>query len=186
VYLDLVLCDLDGKIVANGKPQLFHSLGQSVEHAEWFRAAKHTQHGDQFGFETAHRSPLVNQQSVLAYSCGVRKKGQARGELLGVLGILFNWDEFAQTIMEQTPLNEAEKSITRCCICDDQGRLLADSRGRQLSDVLELEDQAKIFAEPKNYTTSPYEGKNCCVAHAQAPGFETYSTGWHSLVVQEL
>jgi hypothetical protein len=24
------------------------------------------------------------------------------------------------------------------------------------------------------------------IAHAQSPGFETYRTGWHSLIIEEL
>ena len=186
VYHDLVLCDLDGNIVANGKPNEFASTGKNVERAEWFRSAKQTSHGDEYGFETAHHSDLVNGHSVLGYSCGVREGGQACGKLLGVLGIFFNWEEFAQTIMDQSPLSDTEKSSTLCCICNDEGLILADSRGHQLDAKLGLENQQQIFAEKKNYVLGQYEGKPACIAHAQAPGFETYSTGWHSLVIQTM
>ncbi len=186
VYHDLVLCDLDGNIVANGKPNEFASTGKKVERAEWFRSAKQTSHGDEYGFETAHHSDLVNGHSVLGYSCGVREGGQARGKLLGVLGIFFNWEEFAQTIMDQSPLSDTEKNNTLCCICNDAGLILADSRGHQLDAKLDLENQQQIFAEKKNYVLDRYEGKPACIAHAQAPGFETYSTGWHSLVIQTM
>ena len=186
VYHDLVLCDLDGRIIANGKPSEFQSIGTVVDQSAWFRSAERTNDGDQYGFETAHRSSLVNGQSVLGYSCGVREGGLANGKLLGVLGILFNWEEFAQMIMEQSPLSSTEKSRTRCCICDDQGKILADSRGHQLSETLELEDREQIFAEQKNYVLGRYNGQTACIAHAKAPGFETYSTGWHSLVIQTI
>jgi hypothetical protein len=43
-----------------------------------------------------------------------------------------------------------------------------------------------LFAEKKGFVLTNYNGKRCCVAHAQAPGFETYSTHWHSLVIQPL
>ena len=186
VYHDLVLCDLNGRIVANGKPDEFRSTGSIVDDAAWFRSARKTSDGDQYGFETAHRSSLVGGRSVLGYSCGVREGGQANGKLLGVLGILFNWEEFAQMIMKQSPLSNAEKSQTRCCICDDHARILADSRGHQLDEVLELDDLDQIFSEPKNYVLGKYEGRSACIAHAKAPGFETYSTGWHSLVIQTM
>lgn len=186
VYHDLVLCDLEGRIVANGKPAEFASRGSVVEGADWFQSAKRTTNGDEYGFETAHRSRLVNENSVLGYSCGVRENGQARGKLLGVLGIFFNWEEFAQTIMEQTPLSESERERTRCCICNDEGLILADSWGRQLDEKIELENLEQIFAEPKNFLIGNYDGNPACIAHAQAPGFETYSTGWHSLVMQQV
>ena len=186
VYHDLVLCDLDGRIVANGKPDEFASTGKTVEYAEWFRSAKNTSHGDEYGFETAHHSDLVNGHSVLGYSCGVREGGQARGKLLGVLGIFFNWEEFAQTVMDQSPLSDSEKLSTLCCICNEEGLILADSRGHQLDTILDLENRQQIFDAKKNYLLGKYEGKAAFVAHAQAPGFETYTTGWHSLVIQTL
>src|SRR6201992_149125 len=38
-YFDLVLADLKGRIIANGRPQLFQSVGENVSGAPWFRAA---------------------------------------------------------------------------------------------------------------------------------------------------
>ena len=40
VYLDLWLCDLDGKILANGRSDRFGVIGQSVAHNKWFQAAR--------------------------------------------------------------------------------------------------------------------------------------------------
>ncbi|MEM6329459.1 MAG: methyl-accepting chemotaxis protein [Planctomycetota bacterium] len=184
VYHDLVLCRPDGTVVANGRPEQYRSQGASCASAEWFRTAAATQTGDDYGFETAHESSLVDGQAVLAYSCGVREAGRARGKLLGVLGILFNWTDFAQTVVENTPIAASEKQATRCCICDADGRVIADSWGRQLSDRLSLPDMRGLFAKPKGFTMATLDGKRCCIAHAQAPGFETYSTGWHSVIIQ--
>lgn len=184
VYHDLVLADADGHIVANGRPGQFASEGADVRQAEWFRSAMRTSSGDQFGFESAHRSALVGGKSVLAYSCSVRAGGNANGRILGVLGVLFNWEDFAQTIVEKLPLADAEKSVTRCVLCDEQGRILADSRGEQLTGTLALPNMDELFAEPKNFTTTQLGGKLCSIAHAQAPGFETYSTDWHAVIIQ--
>lgn len=186
VYHDLVLCDLEGKIVSNGRPQRFGSVGSDVSKSTWFKQASATASGDEYGFETAHCSELVDGKSVLVYSCGVREGGRSDGRLIGVLGILFNWDEFAQAIVEQTPLSESEKQTTRCCICCDDGLILADTSGQQLvgklgSDILEH------FREgSKNHLLTTHAGKPVCLAHAKAPGFETYSTGWHSVIIQDL
>ena len=186
VYHDLVLCDLDGRIVANGKPSEFASTGKVAEQTAWFQSALRTSHGDEYGFETAHYSELVSGHSVLGYSGGVREGGQARGKLLGVLGIFFNWEEFAQTIMDQSPLSDTEKPNTLCCICNNKGLILADSRGHRLDATLEMENREQIFADKKNFVLGQYDGEPACIAHAQAPGFETYSTGWHSLVIQTM
>lgn len=184
VYHDLVLCDLNGKVVANGRPREFASQGTRVQQAHWFREAMATRSGDEYGFETAHKSPLVQDKSVLIYSCGVREGGNADGRLLGVLGILFNWEDFAQTIVNEVPLAEDEREQTRTLLCDGSGRVLADSWGKQLEDTIAFGEMQNLFTQKKAFIMADYGGQPSCIAHAQAPGFETYSTGWHSLIVQ--
>ncbi|BBO34129.1 methyl-accepting chemotaxis protein [Lacipirellula parvula] len=184
VYYDLVLCDLHGQVVANGRPHEYKSTGMSQASETWFREAAASSSGDEFGFQTANRSPLVDGKLSLIYSCGVRQEGKADGKLLGVLGIVFNWEALAQTIMTSAPVAEEERAATRCVITDGDGTILADSWGKQLQERLSLPDLSSILAERKNFTTGDYRGQACCIAHAQAPGFETYSTGWHSLVIQ--
>jgi hypothetical protein len=184
VYLDLVIADLNGHVVANGRPNQFSSVGQQVENQEWFRSAAQTRSGEEFGFQTAHRSSLVNNQPVLVYSCGVREGGKSTGKLLGVLGIIFNWEALAQTIMKSVPLTAAEKKVTRCCIVDAKGNILADSHDRHLSDSIEVAAFEPVFKQKKAFFVTGYQGKESCVGHARAPGFETYSTGWFSLIIQ--
>lgn len=186
VYFDLVLCDLSGQVVANGRPERYHSQGQNARSSQWFQDAERSRSGDDFGFQSAHRSPLVNDQPVLIYSCGVRAGGLADGKLLGVLGVLFNWETFAQTILAQTPIAETERTSTRCLICDGSGRVLADSWGKQLADTVTLPNQDQLFQKKKHYVVETYRDQKCCIAFASAPGFETYSTGWKSLIIQPI
>lgn len=185
VYLDLVVADLDGNIVANGRPGNYPSRGTNHASAAWFREALKSHSGDEFGFQTVHVSNLVDDQRVLIYSCGVREGGKPHGRLLGVLGIVFNWDALAQTIVNNLPLSEADKKNARACFCDDHGLILADSKNRQL-DQLEFIEREALFDKKKNYVLTEIDGKSYCVGHARSPGFETYATGWHSLVLYEL
>ena len=186
VYFDLVLCDLDGRIVANGRPDLYKSVGADQSQENWFRESAKSRSGDEFGFQSAHRSRLVGDEPALVYSCGVRAQGSASGALLGVLGIVFRWEALAQTILRQAPLPDQERQATRCVIVDSAGALLADSWDRHLQERLELPNMPEVFSLKKNFVIGEYNGKRCCIAHAKAPGFETYSTGWHSLVIQPL
>ena len=70
----------------------------------------------------------------MVYSCSVRENGDANGAIIGVLGIVFNWDGLAQTIVQNTPLAADEKASTHVMIVDEEGLLLADSSNRQLSN----------------------------------------------------
>lgn len=186
VYYDLVLADARGNIVANGRPQQFASKGLNHGQSEWFRTAWETRSGQEFGFESVHESSLVGHRRVLVYSCGVRAGGEVNGKLLGVLGIVFNWDALAQTIVDNTPLYGDEHSCTRVCICDEAGKILAERGPNIAGDLARLPGRAEIFAEKKGYVVQADAGKRLVLAHARAPGFETYTTGWHSLIVQEM
>ena len=128
VYFDLVLADLDGTVIANGRPRQYRSVGQSVAQQAWFQSAMATASGEEFGFQSMHASPLAGGERVLVYACTVRQDGRVTGRPLGVLGIVFRWDALAQTIVERTPLSEAEWRRSRVCIVDGQGLLLADTQ----------------------------------------------------------
>lgn len=186
VYYDLVLADMSGRIIANGRPNEYRSISSNVKASQWFTSAIATQSGDEYGFEGCHPSELVNQQRVLAYSCTVREGGDAHGKPLGVLGILFNWDALAQTIVERTPLPPHEQSLSRVCIVDEKLNVLADSHGKQLKGRLQLRHPEKVMAIPHGFIFDQIEGSPAIIAHAKAPGYETYSTGWHSLILQKL
>ena len=186
VYHDLVLCDLEGRVVANGRPSQYRSAGMSCASDAWFAGALATRTGEEFGFQSVHASPLVNDQRVLAYSCCVREGGSVTGKPLGVLGILFHWDALAQTIVHETPLAPDEKQRTRVCIVDDSGLVLADTQDRQLQETLRLPGWERLRSLGKGFVTAAVEGRECCLGHARSPGYETYATGWHSLLIQKV
>jgi hypothetical protein len=186
VYFDIVLANLDGVIIANGRPDDYASVGQSHESAEWFKSALATMSGDEFGFQGVHTSPLVDGKRVLVYSCRVGLGGSATANPVGMLGVIFNWDGLAQKIVHETPIGADKKARTRVCITDDSGTILADSHDQILREKIELPDRDTLFAQAKTCATLPVGGGDCLVAHALSPGFETYRTGWHSLIIERM
>lgn len=186
VYFDLVLVGLDGRVLANGRPDLYASSGRDVGDTAWFESAMRTSSGEQFGFQTVHASALAGGERVLVYACGVREDGRVDGRLLGVLGIVFRWDALAQTVVQRTPLSEQEWGRSRVCIVDDQGQVLADSAGRTLQDVIDFPGREALLRQPRAAQVIEYAGRAHCIAHAASPGYETYRTGWHSLILQAI
>jgi hypothetical protein len=186
VYFDLVLCDIQGDIVANGRPNLYCSHGKNQGTQPWFLKAMNSRSGDDYGFQTVHESGLVGGERVLVYSASVREGGKSTGKILGALGILFNYDALAQTIMHNTPVDKDLLAITRVCIIDGQGLLLADSRERLLQETLDFAGMKVLLQQEKGFIIGEVNGRRSCIAHARAPGYETYSTGWHSLILQEI
>ena len=183
VYFDLVLCDLDGKIVANGRPTKHTVVGLRQDQAPWFQSAMKTSSGDEFGFQSVHRSPLVNQERVLVYSCAVRAGGESTGKPLGVLGILFNWDALGQTILDRIPLVAREKQRAIACFVDAEGNVLADYPAGGLRDRFDISLFQCLRPGQKGYGVHHFGVREFVAGFAMSPGFETYATGWCSLVM---
>ncbi len=186
VYYDLVLCDADGNIMANGRPQKYDSVGKNFSDSEWFNSALHTSSGKEFGFQSVHRCPLINNHLALVYSSTVRENGNPNGKIIGILGTVFNWENLAQKIIHDVALNDVEKANSRICIVNDDGLVLADSDERILDDTIDFVGKNELFCKKKSFVISEYKGNKYCIAHALSPGYETYSTGWHSLIIQKL
>lgn len=185
VYADLVIADTHGRVVANGRPARYRSAGAQVDDSEWFRSAMATRSGSEFGFQSMHDSPLVGRQSTLAYSCAVRDPDSPFGKPLGVLGILFKWPALGQTVIEQMPLSDAERSRTRAVLVDDAGRILADSDRTPGASTLDFPERAALFREPRGAVSTVVGHRAVMVCHAASPGFETYRTGWHALLLRD-
>lgn len=186
VYFDIVLCDLNGSVVANGRPDLFKSGGSSVIHSEWFQQALQSRSGNDFGFQSVHPSPLVGNKHTLAYSCSFRSGGEANGNLLGVLGVLFNWESLAQTIVEATPIEAQDRDHVRVCIIDRSGIVLADTKREALKDRISVEPLSQLLQSRKSFRILETNGQRQLFALATAPGYETYTTGWIGLIIQNL
>ena len=186
VYFDIVLANRDGEIIANGRAATYRSQHTNHSKSKWFQSAMATATGDEFGFESVHSSSLVNGERVLVYSCKVCRGGDAKSQPIGVLGVIFNWDGLAQKIVHETPVDEAKRASTRVCIVDPAGNVLADSRDQILQAKIEWPERDALFAQKKASKRTTMGGRDVLIAHAQSPGFETYRTGWHSLIIEEL
>jgi hypothetical protein len=69
---------------------------------------------------------------------------------------------------------------------DGTGLVLADSSKKALKQRLEFQGRDALFTETQGAITADMGGKTMRIAHAASPGYETYRTGWHSLLIREL
>lgn len=184
VYHDLVLCDRSGRVVANAKPSAYQNLGADQSQAPWYSQAMASRSGDEYGFQSAHRSELVRKEPALIYSCAVRKDGKSNGEVLGALGIVFDWAGLAGPIVSELPLAAVEASRTSAFIVNRDLQVLASNRSDEIGARLQFAGSERVFARNQGFFAAEFEGEECTFAHAKSPGFETYSTGWYSLLIQ--
>ena len=186
VYFDLVLCNCEGEIIAHGCKSQYSSIGKNVSDAQWFKDAMACASGQDYAWESVHHSSLVNNELALVYTTAVREQGRSSGQIIGALGIIFRYEDLAQTILSNVPLNSEEKKKSRLCIVNNKGLILADSEQRMLEEEIDFKGKEQLFTEEKGFMIEEYKGEKCCIAHATAPGYETYSTNWHSLIIQKI
>lgn len=187
VYADLLLVGADGRVLANGRSRTWpRTAGADASGQPWFRDAMRSSRGDTYSFQPVHSSPYVGGERVLVYSCGVRERGRVDGGLLGVLGIVFRWDALGVQVLQAMPLTARERATTRACIVDDSGAVMADADPSRIGQVLRFEGLDALLRQPRGVTTATVDGRPVRACHARAPGFETYTTGWHGLLLQAL
>ena len=180
VYHDLVLCDLNGVIVANGRPDRYHLKGRAESKSSWFTNALRLSSGEQFYCQPPHDSDLIPGEKVAIYSTAVRENGNVNGKPLGVLGVVFNWQSLADAILNSSVFDDT----TWRMFVDDSGNVLAASSNVPKNFRFPVQRYEGVFKMSVGFVADQFDGKDVCIAHALSPGFETYSTGWHSVLIQ--
>ena len=179
VYIDLWLCDLEGRVIANGRPDRHRVIGSHVADRPWFSRAKALRSGSDFAVADIATEALLGNAQIATYATGVRRGGRADGELLGVLGIHFDWAPQAAAITQGVRLSEEEKSTTRALLTDANGLVIAASDGKGiLTERIHLRTGGKASG---HYV----EASGQSLAFHRTPGYETYAgLGWYGVILQ--
>lgn len=182
VYLNLILADSDGNVVAISNPDLFPKAANGdVSRRKWFRDAMQTKNGDDYIVDDIHTSSIHNDEPVAVYATAVREGGEIDGKILGALGVMFAWGEQSRCIVQDEPnFNAAEWDRTRALLLDHNFRIIAASDGQGIYESFPLETSNK---QQGAYTTS----NNELVAFAKTIGYEEYDgLGWYGVIVQKI
>jgi hypothetical protein len=181
VYLDLVLTDARGRVVASANPHYSRGLGGAdMSDQKWFRMARVTRSGDEYVVDDVGPSNLHGGRNVLVYATGVRANGATDGELLGTLGVYFDWQEQGATIVEtEAALPEAVKAKTRIMLLDGEKRVIASTDPALMFEFFPLETDGQARG-------AYYDLRGNIVAFAKTLGYEDYDgLGWYGVVVQQ-
>jgi hypothetical protein len=81
------------------------------------------------------------------------------------------------------PLSAHEKQRAIACFVDAEGNVLADFPAGSLRDTFDNSLFHGLRQGQKGYGVHHYCGREYCAGFAMSPGFETYATGWSSLVM---
>jgi hypothetical protein len=183
VYLDLVMTDLSGKVIASANPKFQRKLiGTTLADEAWFAAARQTKSGDDYIVDEVKRSGPHDNRTALVYATGIREGGKLDGELLGTLGVYFDWENQGQSIVEKEanlPPHVADK--TTVLLLDGNSRVIATTSPALLFTHFALAHQSG------QSSGSYYDNNGSIVAYARTLGYEDYDgLGWYGVVVQQL
>ena len=181
VYLDLWVCDLDGRVLATGRPDRFgQAVGADVSREPWFLDARATRTGDDYAVADVREERLLDGARTATYAAAIRTDGDPRGEIIGVLGIHFDWDPLANGVLQGLRMDADERARTRCLLIDADNRIIASADGHGvLTETVTL---------PADVADVGHElGRDGVVlGYALTPGYETYAgLGWRGLLIQQ-
>lgn len=182
VYLNLVLVGVDGRIIACSQPAKFPRVtGNDISKLAWFQKAMATTSGDQYVVDDIFYDSLHDNKLAAVYAATVRKEGKINGKIVGVLGVIFDWEDQAKTIVQTEPsLSEDEWKRSRVILLDHSMRIIAasDDNGTLSPFMLEHNGQQK-----GHYFNTDHE----LIAFAKTLGYQEYDgLGWYAAIVQKL
>jgi len=181
VYMNLVLADANGRVAAVSRPGIYKiGQGADVSNLSWYRRALATSAGDQYVVDDIYDDPLHNGKPASVYAAAVRRGGELRGKVLGVLGVFFDWQAQSRVIVKDEPnLSAEEWKYSRVMLLDSKQRIIAASDGIGMYSRFPLETGKAV----KGHFT---DRNGDTVAFARTLGYEEYDgLGWYGVIVQK-
>jgi Methyl-accepting chemotaxis protein len=179
IYKELVLSGLDGKVIADGRPEQYSIVGRDVSDEPWFRGAIGTANGLEYSVQDVHKSNLIGDYAVV-YSAAVREGGASYGKVIGVLAVVFDWGQ-ADYIVKSVRLPDEERNVSRVLLFNGEGTVIAssDNTGILEENVANTRGVKHALTGGKGFTTESVVGRKMIIAYAHTPGYETYQgLGW--------
>jgi Methyl-accepting chemotaxis protein (MCP) signalling domain len=180
-YLDIWVCDVQGKVLSNGRPERYPRVaGASVAHEPWFQKGLNTSSGDDFAVVDVASVGLLGGAATATYATAIRDEGRANGAPIGVMAVHFDWTPQAQAIVDGVRLTPEERALTRVLLLDSQHRVIASSDKQGV-----LTETFPLRAGGKDRGTYQDDQGNT-VGFSITPGYETYrGLGWYGCIVQQ-
>ena len=175
VYYDLIIADMDGKIIASGSnPSI---IGGDIAHRDWFTE---TVKSNNVFVNDMHYSQLAKNY-VMNYSAPVRDN---EGKVIGVFSTRFNWN-YIYDIIDSVKVDDT----TELFLINKDGIVIGSkSRAGILErDLSHLQAVKRIKGgENQGYVIEKQGRKETIYAYCKTKGYNAYKgMGW-SVVVGEI
>ena len=130
--------------------------------------------GDCFEVCDVATCPALKDAQVATYATAIRSGGATNGKAIGVLGIFFDWNPQAQTIVSGVNLGEGEQGETRIMLLDSKFRIIASTHAGSLGKTYPLRPTGE---------RGHYRDGGKLVGYGLTPGYETdQGLGWYGCI----
>jgi hypothetical protein len=137
MYLDMAVADARGYFVAGVKGK----IGQFIGDAPQFRLMMRSGSGDAWHAGDVFLDAFHRNRPVVIYAAAVRKGGKLTGEPIGVLYLVYDWQEQSRTLVSEEPYFTSEEwQRTRVLFLGDENRVIASSDGADFGTTFSLRD----------------------------------------------
>jgi hypothetical protein len=182
VYINLVLTDTKGVVLAvSNRDRYGNLIGRDISDESWVGDSLKTASGNEYVVREVARDPLHAHKLTIAYAASVRKGGQLDGEVVGSLGVFFDWEPQSQTIVKDEPsLSPEDWKRARVMLLDRKFNVIASSDDRDLLTRYDLaiEDPVRGFTRTKS---------GGVIAYHRTSGYEEYDgLGWYGVVCKDI
>jgi C4-dicarboxylate-specific signal transduction histidine kinase len=195
MYRNLVLADSDGVIRACSNTELMDELsGLDVSDHIWFQEGVRTSQSSQYAVQDVMNSPLEkDKERSLVYAGGVRKNGARTGEAIGALGVLFDWDTEAKTILETCLPKDSKGEVISGSVAvyvnqDSEVIETTGSKEFSVGSVLTLPAEVSaLHSGEKISGLLEYEGQKYIYGACRTKGYREYpGLNWIACVLRPI
>ena len=190
LYRDLVICDKEGYIIANAnRARRQEVLGLNVSDEKWFDMAMRTKDGTEY-FAQDFTGSKVEDIPSLIYTTAIRENCENNGDIIGAMGVYFDFQGEASIIMKDyMPTDEAGNisSGWNSFITSEDSTIIgtSDESIFELGHVAHLPRSHRAL-EPghKIHSYAIVEGQNSAIFSAKTDGYLEYDgLGWSSHLI---
>ncbi len=180
-YRDLVLVDMSGKVIATANIDSREKLlGFNISEEVWFKEALKTIDGTEYFVQDFSKSKLEDNGSLI-YSTAIRDKGDEKGDVIGVLGVLFDFQGECQIVLNDSlPKDRNGETLDGwfSFFTNNQGRVICSSDQDFIPPGLvpHVPKSHRILRNKGDFkfSTAVFCGINCLIVSHKSEGFDDY------------
>jgi hypothetical protein len=193
MYRDLILTDMSGNIIANSKTENRDKMSRiNVSDQTWYRQGTQLSNSNQYVVQDVMKSDLEVDDTSLIYSSVVIENGQREGKAIGVLGILFDWEDVAIPMLQDCLPKEKGEVIDGCAAfyVNKAGEVIATTDQEQfaIGETIDVPKKNKDLKKGESASgIFTYKGTRFIIGSSRTQGYREYQgLEWIAHVVRPM